>query len=512
MKKIFALVITIVCLSTLVYAQQPDDALRFGWFTPNGTARNLAIGGAMASLGGDLSSNTINPAGIGLYKTNEFIITPGINLNNNKINFLGSESTQPKDAFAYGTSGIVFGFPSRYKGTVASTAFSISITQLASYNNHTYYKGVNDYSSYSEKYLEELIRDGANEQAALNNYIFGSSLAYRTYLIDSVNTNGQLTGFKSLVPIGTGVQQERDEDTKGGLHELSFAFASNMADKLYLGIDINIPIMGYTRDLTYTETDLTEDSSNNFNFFTYKENYTTNGAGINAKLGLIYKLNQSIRVGFAFHTPSLMELTDKIRSEMTTNTEDYAGQLKVTSDELNSGNAGEITYRLTTPYRAVGSISFIINPIEDTKKQRGFITADIEYVNYQGVRYSVLPENADDIASVDYYNSLNDVIKDYYKGNIDVRVGGELKLYPWAIRLGGAYYGSPYADKSLKADRIMASGGVGYRNKGFFIDLTLSETFNTDVNFPYRLNDKANVFAETKNNRANILATIGFKF
>jgi hypothetical protein len=257
MKKIFALVITIVCLSTLVYAQQPDDALRFGWFTPNGTARNLAIGGAMASLGGDLSSNTINPAGIGLYKTNEFIITPGINLNNNKINFLGSESTQPKDAFAYGTSGIVFGFPSRYKGTVASTAFSISITQLASYNNHTYYKGVNDYSSYSEKYLEELIRDGANEQAALNNYIFGSSLAYRTYLIDSVNTNGQLTGFKSLVPIGTGVQQERDEDTKGGLHELSFAFASNMADKLYLGIDINIPIMGYTRDLTYTETDLT---------------------------------------------------------------------------------------------------------------------------------------------------------------------------------------------------------------------------------------------------------------
>jgi hypothetical protein len=134
-----------------------------------------------------------------------------------------------------------------------------------------------------------------------------------------------------------------------------------------------------------------------------------------------------------------MELTDKIRSEMTTNTEDYAGQLKVTSDELNSGNAGEITYRLTTPYRAVGSISFIINPIEDTKKAKRFITADIEYVNYRGVRYSVLPENADDIASVDYYNSLNDVIKDYYKGNIDVRVGGELKLYPWAIRLGGAY-------------------------------------------------------------------------
>ena len=100
----------------------------------------------------------------------------------------------------------------------------------------------------------------------------------------------------------------------------------------------------------------------------------------------------------------------------------------------------------------------------------------------------------------------------YDKGNINVLVGGEIKFEPWAFRLGGAYYGSPYSDNTLKANRIMASGGIGYRNKGFFIDLTLAETFNKDVNFPYRLNDKANVFAEAKDNRANIIATVGFKF
>lgn len=512
MKKVFALVLISFFVSEIIHAQEPDDALKFGWFAPNGTARNLAIGGAMASLGGDISSNTINPAGIGLYKTNEFIFTPGFNLNNNNINFLDNKSTQSKNAFAYGTTGVVFGMPSRYKGPVASTAFSISLTQLASYNNHTYYKGFNDYSSYSEKYLEELVRDGANENAALSNYIFGSSLAYRTYLVDTFTVGGQLAGFRSLVPISTGVQQERDEDTKGGMHELSFAFASNMADRLYLGIGINIPFMFYNRDLTYTEKDISGNENNNFDFFTYRENYKTSGAGINARLGLIYKLNTAVRIGLAFHTPSLMQLTDKISSEITANTESYAGLKTSSSNELNSGNPGEITYRLTTPYRAVGSVSFMISPLEDAKKQRGFITADVEYVNYRGVRYSVLPENSDDLASVDYYKSLNDVIKDYYKGNINVRVGGEIKFYPWAVRLGGAYYGSPYADKNLNADRIMASGGIGYRNKGFFIDLTLSETFNKDVNFPYRLNDKANVFAETKNNRANILATIGFKF
>ena len=513
MKKIFAFFFGSTVFCNLSFAQQPDDALKFGWFTPNGTARNLSIGGAMASLGGDITSNHINPAGIGLYKTREFVFSPGINLNNNKINFLDTKSTQTRSAFAYGTGGIIFGSPSRYKGPVASTAFAISVTQLASYNNHTYYKGNNSYSSYSEKYVEELVRDGANEDAALKNYVFGSSLAYYTYLVDTtLDANNQLSGYRSLVPVGTGIQQERDEDTKGGLHELAFAFAGNMADRLYLGIGLNIPILGYTRNLTYTETDISGNTNNNFAFFTYKENYKTNGIGLNAKLGLIYKLNNSIRLGFAFHTPSIMQLTDKQRTEITTNTEAYAGEIKATSDEFNSGNAGEITYRVTTPYRVIGSISFLLSPVEETKKQRGFITADLEYVNYRGVRYNVLPENEGDQIGVDYYKALNDVIKDYYQGNINVRVGGEIKFDPWAVRLGGAYYGSPYADKELKANRIMASGGIGYRNRGFFIDLTLSETFNTDVNFPYRLNDKANVFAETKNNRANIVATAGFKF
>ena len=75
-----------------LYAQEPADALRYSWLTQNGTARNQAVGGAGASLGGEFSSLFINPAGLGFYKTNEFVITPGYALksfavrnNNNKI-------------------------------------------------------------------------------------------------------------------------------------------------------------------------------------------------------------------------------------------------------------------------------------------------------------------------------------------------------------------------------------------------------------------------------------------
>src|SRR5450432_3458848 len=65
-----------------IFAQEPADALRYSWLTQNGTARNQAIGGAGASLGGEFTSLFINPAGLGFYKTNEFVLTPGYSLKN----------------------------------------------------------------------------------------------------------------------------------------------------------------------------------------------------------------------------------------------------------------------------------------------------------------------------------------------------------------------------------------------------------------------------------------------
>jgi hypothetical protein len=135
--------------------------------------------------------------------------------------------------------------------------------------------------------------------------------------------------------------------------------------------------------------------------------------------------------------------------------------------------------------------------------------ADIEFANHRGSRYWATYEGEDIPQSVDdYYRAIDDVIKSYYQGAVDFRLGGELKFSPIAIRLGGAYYSSPYADNSLKASRAMIGGGLGYRDRGIFVDLTFVETFNTDVSFPYRLADKANTFAELKNQRANVLLTV----
>ena len=92
-------------------------------------------------------------------------------------------------------------------------------------------------------------------------------------------------------------------------------------------------------------------------------------------------------------------------------------------------------------------------------------------------------------------------------------IGSEIKLDAnWMIRAGTAYYGTPYADEALKASRMSISGGIGYRTNRHFIDFTVIKSTNRDVVFPYRLNDKANTFANMTGNQLIFNIGYGIRF
>src|ERR1700761_2024075 len=76
-------------------AQLPEDALRFSWTTPSGTAPSQARGGAMGSIGGDISAAYFNPAGLGFYKTNEVVLSPGWRFLSDKGNYLSTDHSAP---------------------------------------------------------------------------------------------------------------------------------------------------------------------------------------------------------------------------------------------------------------------------------------------------------------------------------------------------------------------------------------------------------------------------------
>lgn len=510
------LLLYFLLFNSIIYAQVPEDAIRFSFYQQNGTARNLAIGGAMGSLGGDINATFVNPAGLGFYKTNEFVISPGFLLNTNKAKFRDTDSENRKNTFNFGTTGWVFGFSNRYKPQ-NSSAFSIAITQSVNFNNEVRYSGLNNFSSFSEQFAEEFAKSGRSIDEVLSSnsaYAYTSAPALYTYLIDTVTIGGNLQvkgAPEYILDAGQALHQQMLKTTKGGVYELAVGFAHNSNDKLYIGATLGLPLVNFESNTVFTESDTSSNTSNYFKQFEYTDNFKSKGTGLNAKIGIIYKPQDRIRLGVAIHTPTWMFLTDTRTTTLKTELENPVAAFSVSSQTFTNNQPGEAKYIQSTPFKAIISGSYVFREIQDVTKQKGFITADIEYVSHRGSRFSsdneeVTPEEKN------YYKALNTVVKNNYKGNFNFRLGGELKFKIIMARLGFAYYSNPYKDAEYKASRMLLSGGLGYRNKGFFIDLTYVHAMSKDVNIPYRLEDRANTYASLKENRGNIAATVGFKF
>lgn len=512
MKSGYVLAIVVLLTSIHALAQEPADALRYSYLTQNGTARNQAVGGAGASLGGEFTSLFINPAGLGFYKTNEVVLTPGYALKNNSSNYINNSSSSKDNNFNLGASGLLFSSPSLSPTSKTKNfTFAIGVNRIADFNNDIYYKGTNTSSSYSEKYLEELRDNNVTDpNDAANSYPFGSSLAFNTFLVDTIQgTDGSVTGYRSQANPAFALMQENTIHTSGGITDISLGGGVNVKEKLFFGGTLSFPFLNFKRNSTYKETDASGNPNNNFNYFEESESLQTKGVGVNVKLGMIYKPVDNVRLGLAIHTPTFYELTDEYNATITTDLEGYggAGIKTQSSSDLNNGALLESKYNLVTPMKIIASGSLLFHEVADVTQQKGFITADVEYINYKGNSFKAY-DNTDE-ASKDYYSSVNKAIDNAYKNALNVKVGGELKYNTYMLRLGGAYYGNPYKNESASLYKV--SGGLGYRNKGIFIDLTYIYSLTKDVNYPYQLEDKPNTAADVKNTGGNIIVTVGFK-
>ena len=505
----------LILLSTKLLAQVPEDAVRYSWYPHNGTARNMAIGGVMGSLGGDLTATYVNPAGLGFYKTSEAVITPGLFMNNNKAVYRETPGNNQQNAFSFGPSGVIIGSVNRYIPG-KSSAVSFAISQTANFNKVIRYQGLNNFSSFSEQFAEEFAKSFLSIGQVLNSNSplpYTAAPALYTYLIDTVTINGQLqvkAAPEYLLDSGKSLLQEMNKTSSGGIYELAIGYAENHHDKWLWGATLGIPIVNYHSKTTFTESDISGDTSNRFNSFTYTDDFTTKGAGLNARFGVIYRPQEYFRLGLAVHTPSWMLLTDTRTTSLSTSLENPVNDFQVNSLTFTNNQPGESRYFQSTAWKAILSASYVFREVENVKRQRGFISADIEYVNHRGSRFSSHNEQPTEEETA-YYNGLNKVVKNEYKGNFNFRVGGELKFNVIMARMGFAYYSNPYKDEALKASRMMLSGGLGYRNKGFFIDLTYVHNIAKQADLPYRLEDRENTFASIKQLQGNIVATVGIK-
>jgi hypothetical protein len=496
MNNLRSLSLAIIMLSSSAYyatAQDVSDALRYSYLTPQGTARSIGIGGAEGSVGGDFTSLSINPAGIGIYRSSEFTVTPSVKANGVNGQYLNNSTGTNNTQFNFNNVGMVFTAArkgQRYAHSKWKTvSFGIGITRMADFNTDYNYSGSNYTSSATQSYAADATTNRDVEQPGTPGY-----LGYQAYL---TNYDSAANKYTSIVDPTKGVTQQRIVNQSGGINEVELALGGNYMEKLMLGATLGVPIINYNRTVQYSETAM-PGAGGDFAGYNYNENLTTNGIGVNLKLGAIYKFSDYFRIGAAIHSPTYYSMHDEDNTNINS---EVAG---VGSTYVPT-NFNHFDYNMTTPWRGVLSAAGFLG-------KYGFITADYEYVDYSSTRFHYGGDY------LDAETAVNQEIKSTLKGASNIRIGVEGRVTSiFSLRAGFDYYGNPYnssgADGNVDGSSIAFTGGLGFRFTHWFIDAGFIHTQYKNGEQPY--SDFSTVVAPTatlQNSLNTAALTVGFRF
>ncbi|GAB3853617.1 TonB-dependent receptor [Hymenobacter terrigena] len=516
------------------FAQDATDALRYSRLQFGGTARTQAIGGANVALGADFGNLTSNPAGLGLFQKSEVHLTPGIGIGqaDSRVDGgSGAAQNDTKNSFHIGSVGAVFA--SRRPDDDQTTnwrggAFALGFTRLADFNTALQYGNTLDtrtsggytLTGDDQSYLASLRRtvgyngytqaniDRLRAQGQSGDYTSLNGLAYGAYLTTiAKDRNGNDIGVASTTRKGP-IGQAESVISKGSVSQFDLGYGANYRDRLYLGIGVGIVSSNFTQTRNYTETET--DATTHLSDYTLHDELKTNGTGINARLGAIYRATDALRFGASIQTPTFMRMTDTYNAAFTTTFTAQGNDVVATS--LPTGPVGVkvldqefplYAYTITTPFRANGGVAYTIG-------KHGFVTGDVEYVGYSQAR---LHNDAQNSNGDDYsFTVENSDIQARYRNTVNLRFGAEGRFDIFRVRAGYARYGDPYKiDNSNERAQNFYTLGAGLRQGNFFLDLAGVYMSYNQYYTPYDLGGDEPL-VKVDNSRFTTSITAGFTF
>jgi hypothetical protein len=477
-----------------------NDALRFSQTQALGTARMQAIGGAQIALGGDPTAALVNPAGLGFYTQSSFTFSPSFGLNDANAIAFGETTNDYRGNLNVSNIGMVFNKSSgdivqnKFKGG----SFAITLNRINDFNSNFTYEGFNDDNSVIDFFIQSA--SGIN-----SNDIDGRgplSLAYYNYLINPIPDSGG--NYDSFV---LGFPKVRETvETRGAQYQWNFSYGGNYADKLYFGGGLGISTVRYSSKKTYLENSfeyyiededrwVADDAINNI---LLEEKLAVNGVGVNATIGLIYRINDIARVGLTYTSPSLYALNDESSSTLTTDYNNFYFQQEdtVLNVLISESDIVLSSFTLQSPARlGLGGSVFI--------GKYGFLSADVEFLNYA----SAVIRSRDFTASAD-----NETINNLYRNTVNLRVGGEFRIEEFRLRAGYNYTSNPYATGTSRDAITAISGGIGYRVREYFVDLAIVNRSSNQFYSPYSLSSGTQPVVDVANRRNSAIITVGFNF
>ena len=461
------------------FAQGAGDALRYSRLQFGGPARTQGIAGANVALGADFGNLTSNPAGLGLFQKSEFHFAPGVGIGQSDSRIdggTGGITNENKNSLHVGSAGAVFATrkPDSQEGDWRGGALALGFTRLADFNMSTNYQGS---LASNKSFLARLQPDAGvrnqsfyndlDAQVTANRYTSSLGLAYGAYLANISAYRGGSRADSAVVLRKQGNQVNQGElvTSSGSLSQFDIGYGANYRDRLYIGGAIGFVSSNFTQNRTLTESD--NDPTTHFQSLTSTTQLRTKGSGVNARLGVIVRALDNLRLGASVQTPTYLRLSDTyseslVGSFSATGTDRVPRDLPVGTGPKVSLPTNDYDYALNTPFRASGGAALTLG-------KRGFVTGDVEYVGYRQARLHNDPNraNGDDYS----FTTENADVQRLYRNTVNLRFGAEGRFDVFRVRAGYARYGDPYqANTNNERAQNFYTVGLGLRQGSFFLD------------------------------------------
>lgn len=475
-----------------------EEALLFSETHWNGSARILGFGGAQTALGGDISSVSANPAGLGFYNRSEFSFTPSLNFISTNTDYLGSSHSSGLANFNIGNLGLVINKPRKSpEGSVfLGGSFGFSYNRINDFHHEAYYSGVNSSNDFIDYVLGQIGTSYNN-----NDYIQG--LSFDTYLVNDFaidpTTKDTLNQWSTYVEdprVHPPLQSEWIK-SGGSQDQWSISYGANLSDRFYIGASLGLVSLNYKTQRQYKEVRYPQSILDNY---VLNESLRISGGGVNGTFGAIVRPVDFVTFGITYTTPTLYQIDDEFNANMESFWRNsalafYPNDNNFTGDQYSKWDPIVSKYTMrTASHLNAGAAVFI--------QKSGMITGDIEWTDYTSSRLSG--------GGIDFSGD-NDYITRIYKPALNYRIGGEYRLDKYRIRAGYNYMGDPYNNVDKLNRSVSAiSAGAGYRGKAFYTDLASVYSVYKSLTSPYTFNPTP--IANIDNHRLSFILSVGFLF
>ena len=469
-------------------AQNETDVLRYSLTESLGSIRTTGMGGAYGSLGADLACSIINPAGIGMYRRGDVSLSMGLHSSKTKTSLSSSISlpqTENDLSARVGSIGLALTIPSVNPDWPFVTV-AISHHKRAIFNQVLKLEDA--------EFQQSLLVGFQGWAAGFHNedlydlFPYNASLAWETYLIDPDGDDN----YHYVTPFDTthSVMVDRTIERSGNMGETQYSFGGTFRDRISIGATLGTSKVYFSEDSRHTETPL--DPGTDLAQWTYYETLEIEGNGIVARIGAIANVSKWMRIGFAWHSPTRLKLSDSYSASINSNWKPGRGRGEGEGYKENHSftREGYYEYLVISPSKTIVSGSFLIGKI-------ALLSADYETTNLSNGKL----KDVDSWLSNGYdFEAENESVEASYNRIHEVRIGLEMRVAKnWRIRSGTGMVTSPYSMESgvmSNGTRYKASLGTEFRNEDWYVGAAWTRSwFEEDLYFldPELQGDPANL-------------------